>query len=74
MAAPSDFDWTQRKNGEVVITHHGRIATVLRGDVAADFVSEIDSGDPQQLMARATGNYKRGNERAARRHPRNRQS
>jgi hypothetical protein len=74
MAAPSDFDWTQRKNGDVVITHHGRIATVLRGDAAADFVSEIDSGDPQQLMARATGDYKRGNERTARRHPRNRRT
>ena len=26
----------------------------------------------QQLMARVTGNYKRGNERVARQHPRNR--
>jgi hypothetical protein len=29
-------------------------------------------GEPQLVMARWTGNYKRGNERAAREHPRNR--
>jgi hypothetical protein len=28
--------------------------------------------DEQELMARVTGNYRRGNERASRDHPRNR--
>jgi hypothetical protein len=28
-------------------------------------------GNEQELMARLTGNYKRGNERVARTHPRN---
>ena len=72
--APSGFEWNRRKNGEVVITHHGRVATVLRGRPAAAFVAEVADSDPQELMARLTGNYKRGNERAARRHPRNRRS
>ncbi len=31
-------------------------------------------GDPQEVMARLTGNYKRGNERTARNHPRNKPS
>lgn len=51
-------------NGDsVVIFHHGRRATTLRGDRAAKFLSAVDTGDEQLLMARMTGNYKRGNER-----------
>lgn len=69
---PAGFDYDVRRDGDVVITHHGRRATVLRGARAAEFVDEVESGDPQQVMARWTGNYKRGNERAARQHPRNR--
>lgn len=57
--------------GEVVVLHHGRRATTLRGDRAAAFLVDVESGDPQELMARLTGNYRRGNERTARRHPRN---
>ncbi len=63
-----------RKSGEVVVRHHGTVATTLRGHRARDFVEEIEAGDErdaQELMARLTGNYKRGNERAARQHPRN---
>jgi hypothetical protein len=56
----------------VVITHHGRPATTLRGDRAARFLAEVEGGDPQEVMARWTGNYRRGNERTARNHPRNR--
>ncbi len=40
--------------------------TTLGGDAARRFVSRAEGADPdaaQQLMARATGNYKRGNER-----------
>jgi hypothetical protein len=39
---------------------------------AADFAADVGSDDPQELMARLTGNYKRGNERMAKNHPRNR--
>ena len=51
----------------MLITHHGRPATTLRGRRAADFLQDVESGDPQELMARLTGNYKRGNERPDRR-------
>ena len=71
MAAPSGFEYAVRKRGEVEITHHGRLAVTLRGDRAALFLEEVDA-DPQGVMARLTGNYKRGNERTAKRHPRNR--
>ncbi|MCP3991495.1 MAG: hypothetical protein GY724_20645 [Actinomycetia bacterium] len=72
MAKPTGFDWTQRKNGDVVITHHGRVASILRGQTATSFVDDVAAGDGQELMARLTGNFKRGNERQARTHRRNR--
>ncbi|QVQ51472.1 hypothetical protein J4H86_22160 [Spiractinospora alimapuensis] len=71
MPAPAGFSYTERSDGSVVITHRGRAATTLRGARAAEFLSEVDS-NPQLVMARWTGNYKRGNERQARSHPRNR--
>ena len=69
------FTYRTRKNGDIEILHHGRVASTLRGSDAKEFFSEIDNGDEdcaQQLMARITGNYKRGNERLASQHPRNR--
>jgi len=73
MGAPAEgFDWQELPDGSIRITHHGTLATTLRGARAAAFVTDVESGDPQELMARLTGNYKRGNERTARNHPRNR--
>ena len=69
---PEGFTYRVRKNGDVEVLHHGRPATVLRGAAAARFLSDVDGGDPQELMARVTGNYRHGNERTARNHPRNR--
>lgn len=69
---PEGFGWTQLADGSVRITHHGRVATTLRGPRASGFLDDVENGDPQQLMARLTGNYKHGNERMARQHPRNR--
>ena len=64
---------TAADNGTVTITHHGRPAGTLRGAAAARFLAAVARGDdPQLLMARVTGNYKHGNERRAREHPRNR--
>ncbi|WP_309615337.1 hypothetical protein [Salinibacterium sp.] len=48
---------------EVQISHHGRRATTLRGAIAVRFLADVESRDPQELMARLTGNYKHGNER-----------
>jgi hypothetical protein len=71
-----DLGFTFRQaNGDYVIFHHGKKATILRGQTAAAFESDVGNADfseQQQLMARLTGNYRRGNERVARNHPRNR--
>lgn len=69
---PDGFEWDERKNGEIVIRHHGQTAATLRGLRAKEFRTELETADDQELMARLTGNYKRGNERWARNHPRNR--
>jgi hypothetical protein len=68
------FTFRLRKNGDVEILDHGRLASTLRGVDAEDFRQEAQdesSADAQQLMARVTENYKHGNERQASHHPRN---
>lgn len=71
MPGPEGFDYVVRGD-QVVISHQGRAATTLRGWRAQEFLDDVQSQDPQELMARLTGNYRRGNERQARNHPRNR--
>ena len=71
MGRASDFEFL-RRGDETVIRHRGKDAVTLRGDAAATFLEDVERGDPQDVMARATGNYRRGNERVAREHPRNR--
>lgn len=69
------FDYQIAKSGTVLISHHSRMVTTLRGKPAADFLkklAKLDLAGEQQLMARATGNYKRGNEKQAKNHPKNR--
>jgi len=63
MPDPNGFSFVTRSNGEVVISHHGRSVTTLRGRSAERFLRRVDTGDDQQVMARATGNYRRGTER-----------
>jgi len=67
------FTFTRRKNGDVVIRHHGRVATTLRGSRAVAFLADVALVDDQELMACLTGNYKRGNERTSANNVRNRQ-
>jgi uncharacterized protein YqiB (DUF1249 family) len=60
------FSWQPTKDGRVRISRDGRVVTTLAGESARRFSARIESANPeaaQQLMARATGNYKRGNER-----------
>jgi hypothetical protein len=65
MGTPEGFTFEVRKSGEVVITHFGRLATVLRAQQAQRFLAAAEAGDIdlQGRMARLTGNYKHGNER-----------
>lgn len=68
--APSGFEY-QVVGDDVLIRHRGRRATTLRGAAASRFLAEVEGDDPQELMARLTGNYRHGNERTAKNHLRN---
>jgi len=53
------------KFGGAAILRHGKIVTRLGAGAAAKFMNRmagLDFKGQQQLMARLTGNYKRGNE------------
>jgi hypothetical protein len=63
VSGPTGFSFDVRKNGDVAIAHAGRPAAVLRKAAAARFLTDVEARDPQEVMARVTGNYKRGNER-----------
>ncbi|HEY3436589.1 MAG TPA: hypothetical protein VGK35_02765 [Actinotalea sp.] len=71
MPPPTGFTYTSSADGSVTIRHHDRVATTLRGARAATFLAEVEANDDQLTMARWTGNYRRGNERTAKLHPRN---
>jgi len=68
------FTFIETKKSEIIINHYGRRATTLRSLRAIEFKENIDNltvAQQQHLMARLTGNYKRGNERLAKKHDRN---
>ena len=70
------FTFRTGRNGDVSILRHAQVVTILRASKARDFIAEVDTlpcAEQQQVMARVTGNYKRGNERRASEHPRNRE-
>ena len=60
------FGYRERADGSVAISYRGRVVTTLRHEAAARFLARAagaDSRTVQGLMARATGNFRRGNER-----------
>lgn len=69
---PTGFAYVVSKNGDVVITHDVRTATTPRGATAARLLDDVTAGDPQEPMARLTGNDEHGNERDRRSRPRQR--
>ncbi len=60
------FSYRARRDGTVAILWKGRRATTLAGKIAERFLEVAPTEDEhgrQLLMAKATGNFKRGNER-----------
>jgi hypothetical protein len=60
------FSFTSTAKGTVFIERDGKRVTTLRADRARRFLAmanSIDMEGQQQLMARATGEYKHGNEK-----------
>lgn len=66
MPAPGAFSYRTSREGKVFIAWHGRTVTTLKGAKARAFLARIerlDAAQAQLVMAKATGNFKRGNER-----------
>lgn len=69
------FAWQMRKDGSVAVSHGGRVVSVIAGREASRLVAKLSAASPQDVqlaLAKITGNFKRGNERAASQHSRNR--
>lgn len=63
------FSYRTTKQGDVFIDHQGRHVVTLRGKAAERLLARVSgaSSDEAQLaLAKATGNFKRGNERRER--------
>ncbi|MBD3407504.1 MAG: hypothetical protein GF411_15415 [Candidatus Lokiarchaeota archaeon] len=62
------FSWKQ-VGYEIHIFWHSKLVTVLRKERAMKFLEQItlaDGKEAQLIMAKITGNFRRGNERARR--------
>ena len=60
------FSFDRHKDDHVTIYHLGKAVTTLSGRNAIRFLNQVigaESDKQQLVMARATGNFKRGNER-----------
>lgn len=60
------FSYRINKDGNVMISWQGRVVTTVAGRRAAKLIEKLTAGDRrevQHLLARATGTFKRGNER-----------
>jgi hypothetical protein len=59
------FTYRIVKSGDVLISRSGRLVTTVRGSAAARLSTRLGEGEAsdQALLQRATGNYRRGNER-----------
>ena len=60
------FTYRITKNRKVFISCEGKQVTVLRGNKADEFIAkvkDVNGKDVQLIVAKATGNFKRGNER-----------
>jgi hypothetical protein len=70
LIADTPFSYRATASGQVHIAYRDRTVTTLSGREADRFLARVDATDgsgAQLLMAKATGNFKRGNERAAKR-------
>lgn len=60
------FTYQAGKDHKVFIFWHGKQVKILKGTEAQKFLAKIaglDHKEAQLVMAKATGNFKRGNER-----------
>lgn len=60
------FEWRVTADAKVLVSRGGKQVVVVAGSRAAKLAAQLEVADEEQaqlLLARATGNYKRGNEK-----------
>ena len=61
------FSYQITKNGSIFLEFNGRVVKVLKGKEAKKFLESMqavkDEKEEQLILAKITGNFKRGNER-----------
>ncbi len=60
------FTYRETRDQTVFISWHGKQVKTLKGKEAQKFLSRVSSVEPREaqlIMAKLTGNFKRGNER-----------
>jgi hypothetical protein len=65
--AETVFEYRPLKDGRVLLYWQGKHVMTLKAEKAAKFLAQVegaDDRDAQLLMARLSGNFKRGNERS----------
>lgn len=65
------FSYLATKDGRILLYWQGKLIKTLSGKAAQKFLAQIetlDDHEAQLVMAKATGNFKRGNERVASEH------
>ncbi|MDX2219078.1 MAG: hypothetical protein SF172_08655 [Burkholderiales bacterium] len=68
------FGYQVRKDGSVAVSHGGRVVSVIAGREAERLIAKLSKANAQDVqlaLAKITGNFRRGNERAAGNHSRN---
>lgn len=68
-----EFSYEKAKD-KVCVLWLGRVVMNLSGEKALAFLLRVEQASDEEAqlhMAKLTGNFKRGNERLAKRHPRN---
>lgn len=61
------FSYRETKDGLLQVAFHGKVVTTLRGQEAARVLQKLQSPHSQErqlAMAKASGHFKHGNERA----------
>lgn len=65
--AQDPFAYRATKSGKLIVSRGGRRVSVIAGEKARRLQSRLGTAtsaeEEQQLLAKATGNYRRGNER-----------
>lgn len=64
--ADEPFSYQASKEGKVLLYYRGKLVRTLDGQKATKFIAQVENtGDTeaQLIMAKITGNFKRGNEK-----------